>query len=103
MGNCLFNGVPEDVETDAIVIVDVSNRPSLSSNAALPDVIWGCSGSGVWKVELVISAAELAEILAEDSRTEELIESARTVAKSGGRRYSTSSRNGAVSEDLSVS
>ncbi|CAN1855618.1 hypothetical protein LINPERHAP1_LOCUS41785 [Linum perenne] len=41
-------------------------------------------GSGVWKVKLVISAAELAAILTEDSRTEELIESVRTVAKCGG-------------------
>ncbi|XP_008777743.1 uncharacterized protein LOC103697615 [Phoenix dactylifera] len=38
---------------------------------------------GVWKVKLVISPAQLNEILSQDSRTEALIESVRTVAKCG--------------------
>ncbi|XVF33086.1 hypothetical protein REPUB_Repub17cG0137900 [Reevesia pubescens] len=41
------------------------------------------NSSGVWKVKLVISPDQLAEILAQDARTEELIESVRTVAKCG--------------------
>ncbi|KAJ6955645.1 hypothetical protein NC652_006915 [Populus alba x Populus x berolinensis] len=40
-------------------------------------------GTGVWKVKLVISPEQLAEILAQEARTEELIESVRTVAKCG--------------------
>ncbi|KAK8588112.1 hypothetical protein V6N13_087060 [Hibiscus sabdariffa] len=39
--------------------------------------------SGVWKVKLVISPEQLGEILAQESRTEALIESVRTVAKCG--------------------
>ena len=39
--------------------------------------------SGVWKVRLVISPDQLAEILAQEARTEALIESVRTVAKCG--------------------
>lgn len=39
--------------------------------------------SGVWKVKLVISPEQLSEILSQESRTEALIESVRTVAKCG--------------------
>ncbi|EYU38117.1 hypothetical protein ABFS82_14G195200 [Erythranthe guttata] len=38
---------------------------------------------GFWKVKLVISPEQLMEILAEEGKTEELIESVRTVAKCG--------------------
>ena len=38
---------------------------------------------GVWKVKLVISPVQLVEILSQETRTEELIESVRTVAKCG--------------------
>lgn len=38
---------------------------------------------GFWKVKLVISTEQLLEILAEEGKTEELIESVRTVAKCG--------------------
>ncbi|XWS35949.1 hypothetical protein CRYUN_Cryun20dG0040600 [Craigia yunnanensis] len=41
------------------------------------------NNSGVWKVKLVISPDQLAEILAQEARTEALIESVRTVAKCG--------------------
>jgi hypothetical protein len=41
------------------------------------------NSTGVWKVKLVISPEQLAEILAQEARTEELIESVRTVAKCG--------------------
>lgn len=40
-------------------------------------------GCGFWKVKLVISQEQLLEILAEEGKTEELIESVRTVAKCG--------------------
>ncbi|XP_042519810.1 uncharacterized protein LOC122093528 [Macadamia integrifolia] len=41
------------------------------------------NGKGVWKVKLVISPEQLAEILSQEARTEALIESVRTVAKCG--------------------
>ncbi|VVB06562.1 unnamed protein product [Arabis nemorensis] len=44
----------------------------------------GRSGCGVWKVRLVISPEQLAEILAADLETEALVESVRMVAKCGG-------------------
>ena len=40
-------------------------------------------GRGVWKVKLVISPAQLADILSQETRTEALIESVRTVANCG--------------------
>uniref|UniRef100_A0A5B7BEB8 Uncharacterized protein n=1 Tax=Davidia involucrata TaxID=16924 RepID=A0A5B7BEB8_DAVIN len=39
------------------------------------------NSTGVWKVKLVISPDQLSDILSQDSRTEALIESVRTVAK----------------------
>lgn len=39
---------------------------------------------GVWKVKLEISPEQLLEILSQETRTQELIESVRTVAKCGG-------------------
>ncbi|KAL1206278.1 hypothetical protein V5N11_019887 [Cardamine amara subsp. amara] len=44
----------------------------------------GRGGCGVWKVRLVISPEQLAEILVKDVETEALVESVRTVAKCGG-------------------
>ncbi|XP_057440739.1 uncharacterized protein LOC130732766 [Lotus japonicus] len=41
--------------------------------------------TGVWKVKLVICPEQLSEILSQESRTEALIESIRTVAKCGNR------------------
>ncbi|XP_074317649.1 uncharacterized protein LOC141653708 [Silene latifolia] len=40
-------------------------------------------GGGVWKVKLAISSEQLLEIFSEEVRTQELIESVRTVAKCG--------------------
>nr|GMD10401.1 Ent-kaur-16-ene synthase [Ipomoea batatas] len=44
---------------------------------------YGYGSSGFWKVKLVISPKQLVEILSEETATEELIESIRTVAKCG--------------------
>ncbi|PON61146.1 hypothetical protein TorRG33x02_282920 [Trema orientale] len=41
-------------------------------------------GGGFWKVKLVIAPEQLLEILSQEGRTQELIESVRTVAKCGG-------------------
>lgn len=41
------------------------------------------TSSGFWKVKLVISPQQLLEILSQEGRTQELIESVRTVAKCG--------------------
>ncbi|CAN1157054.1 hypothetical protein LINPERPRIM_LOCUS27720 [Linum perenne] len=101
MGNCLFNGLPPPPaaettdDNDAIqVVAPVGSVTGHDRGIATPMRMWRrpnsearvprYGGSGVWKVKLVISAAELAAILTEDSRTEELIESVRTVAKCGG-------------------
>lgn len=43
----------------------------------------GGAREGVWKVKLVISPEQLVDILSQEARTEELIESVRTVAKCG--------------------
>ncbi|XP_054785319.1 uncharacterized protein LOC129291817 [Prosopis cineraria] len=47
------------------------------------EVVPRYNGSGVWKVKLVISPEQLSDILSQESRTEALIESVRTVAKCG--------------------
>lgn len=46
-----------------------------------PEVVPRYNSTGVWKVKLVISPEQLSEILSQEARTEELIESVRTVAK----------------------
>ncbi|XP_062091301.1 uncharacterized protein LOC133797421 [Humulus lupulus] len=48
-----------------------------------PEVVPRYNSSGVWKVKLVISPEQLSEILSQETRTEALIESVRTVAKCG--------------------
>ncbi|KAF5731998.1 UvrABC system protein C [Tripterygium wilfordii] len=55
------------------------------------------NSSGVWKVKLVISPEQLAEILSQEARTEALIESVRTVAKCGNS-VSSSSWKGSSSD-----
>ncbi|KAG7635294.1 hypothetical protein ISN44_As03g053990 [Arabidopsis suecica] len=59
-------------------------------------------GCGVWKVRLVISPEQLAEILAEDVETEALVESVRTVAKCGGYGCGGGVHSRANSDQLSV-
>lgn len=49
------------------------------------EVVPKYNSAGVWKVKLVISPEQLTEILSQESRTEALIESMRTVAKCGSR------------------
>ncbi|GMH00374.1 hypothetical protein Nepgr_002213 [Nepenthes gracilis] len=48
-----------------------------------PDVHPRYNCTGVWKVRLVINPEQLSEILSQEARTEELIDSIRTVAKCG--------------------
>lgn len=47
------------------------------------DVFSRYNNTGVWKVKLVICPEQLLEILSQEARTQELIESVRTVAKCG--------------------
>ncbi|KAL7126544.1 hypothetical protein ABFS83_14G195300 [Erythranthe nasuta] len=57
-----------------------------SAAAAAEDAVHAggkAAAYGFWKVKLVISPEQLMEILAEEGKTEELIESVRTVAKCG--------------------
>ncbi|GAB2291141.1 hypothetical protein Dimus_025398 [Dionaea muscipula] len=56
-----------------------------------PDVYPRYSGTGVWKVRLVINPEQLSEILSQEARTQELIESVRTVAKCGAGSFPPSS------------
>ncbi|XP_068635899.1 uncharacterized protein [Aristolochia californica] len=51
--------------------------------AETAEVVPRSNTSGVWKVKLVISPEQLTEILSQETRTEALIESVRTVAKCG--------------------
>ncbi|KAJ4847466.1 hypothetical protein Tsubulata_019171 [Turnera subulata] len=71
-------------------------RPTIEAATA---VFPRYNSTGVWKVKLVISPEQLAEILAQEARTEELIESVRTVAKCGNG-FSSSSL--ASSDQVSV-
>lgn len=59
---------------------------------------------GFWKVKLVISPQQLVEILSEEGRTQELIESVRTVAKCGtnGSSSSAVSSSGFFSDQWSL-
>lgn len=59
------------------------------------------AAGGFWKVKLVISPEQLLEILREECKTEELIESVRTVAKCGS--GSGSGMRGAFSDQWSLS
>ncbi|KAK7292875.1 hypothetical protein RJT34_15730 [Clitoria ternatea] len=59
------------------------NNDNMNHVWSEPEVFPRYNSSGVWKVKLVISPEKLSEILAQESRTEALIESVRTVAKCG--------------------
>ncbi|CAK7348633.1 unnamed protein product [Dovyalis caffra] len=59
------------------------NQRMLKRSSTEAEVFPRYNSTGVWKVKLVISPEQLAEILAQETRTEELIESVRTVAKCG--------------------
>ncbi|KAH8488889.1 hypothetical protein Peur_059484 [Populus x canadensis] len=59
------------------------NQRMLKRSSTEAEVFPRYNSTGVWKVKLVICPEQLAEILAQETRTEELIESVRTVAKCG--------------------
>ncbi|KAK9279495.1 hypothetical protein L1049_013174 [Liquidambar formosana] len=68
--------------------LDTPYRMSLDNQGILKrshdaEVFPRYNSTGVWKVKLVISPEQLSEILAQETRTEALIESVRTVAKCG--------------------
>lgn len=64
----------------------------------------GAGNVGFWKVKLVISPEQLLEILSQEGRTQELIESVRTVAKCGnGISSSASASSVAFSDQWSLS
>ncbi|XP_061353287.1 uncharacterized protein LOC133298064 [Gastrolobium bilobum] len=64
---------------------DKNNKNNNNNNNmwSEPEVFPRYNSSGVWKVKLVISPQKLSEILSQESNTEALIESVRTVAKCG--------------------
>ncbi|KAL2336268.1 hypothetical protein Fmac_010714 [Flemingia macrophylla] len=62
---------------------DKNNNNNNNSLFLESEVVPRYNSSGVWKVKLVINPEKLSEILSQESRTEALIESVRTVAKCG--------------------
>lgn len=62
---------------------DKNNNNNNNKMWSEPEVFPRYNNTGVWKVKLVISPEKLSEILSQESRTEALIESVRTVAKCG--------------------
>lgn len=71
--------------SDAMTPYRISvDDPRVEWKGSEPDSYRGRNHKGVWKVRLVINPEQLSEILSQDSRTEELIESVRAVAKCGG-------------------
>ncbi|CAO2835398.1 unnamed protein product [Amaranthus hypochondriacus] len=81
--------------------VDVGTR-MMYKNQPDPDVVPKYNGTGVWKVRLVINPEQLSEILSQDNKTQQLIESVRTVAKcgSGSTSNSCSSTSGVKTGSL---
>lgn len=77
-------------------------RMSFGKTPVMAALSGGAGGGGVWKVRLVISPEQLAEILAEDVETEALVESVRTVAKCGGHGCGGGVHSRANSDQLSV-
>ncbi|KAG7566648.1 hypothetical protein ISN44_As10g031760 [Arabidopsis suecica] len=77
-------------------------RMSFGKTPVMTALSGGAGGGGVWKVRLVISPEQLAEILAEDVETEALVESVRTVAKCGGHGCGGGVHSRANSDQLSV-
>ncbi|CAA2968506.1 Hypothetical predicted protein [Olea europaea subsp. europaea] len=61
--------------------MSVDNQGMFKRFSSEPEVFPRYNSTGVWKVRLVISPDQLSEILAQEARTEALIESVRTVAK----------------------
>ena len=78
-----------------------SSRSSGSSSSNRCTTKGGCS-SRFWKVKLVITPEQLLEILAQEARTKELIESVRIVAKCGVGGGISSAAAGIVSDQWSL-
>lgn len=98
------------VSTPYRMSVDTTPRMAYR-NQPDPDVVPRYNGSGVWKVRLVINPEQLSDILSQDNKTQQLIESVRTVAKCGsgtsnsGAKTSSSASAGSssISDQCSVS
>lgn len=78
-GSMSSSSVPASMYRMSVDSQKVLNLKRSADAEALPR--YNNNSSGVWKVKLVISPEQLAEILAQEARTEALIESVRTVAK----------------------
>ncbi|XP_021280882.1 uncharacterized protein LOC110414141 [Herrania umbratica] len=79
IGNNIISSSSSSVTTPYRMSFDHQRVLKRSEAEVLPRY----NNSGVWKVKLVISPDQLADILAQEARTEALIESVRTVAKCG--------------------
>ncbi|XP_009793334.1 uncharacterized protein [Nicotiana sylvestris] len=86
--------------TEALYRYSNSNSNSRSSHSQRKK---RSSGGGFWKVKLVISPKQLLEILSQETATQELIESVRTVAKCGKSGTSSSASSVGFSDQWSLS
>ncbi|XP_061361343.1 uncharacterized protein LOC133305216 [Gastrolobium bilobum] len=80
-----------------------SIEPFSSRNSASNSCSTGGGSSRFWKVKLVITPEQLLDILAQEARTKELIESVRTVAKCGVAGGISSAAADTVSDQWSLS
>lgn len=84
-GHVRSNSAPPQQVGSAAYRMSVDSRSS-SRSGGTKDIDAAAAlrrPGGFWKVKLVISPEQLLQILAEEGKTEELIESVRTVAKCG--------------------
>ncbi|XP_021748348.1 uncharacterized protein LOC110714176 [Chenopodium quinoa] len=89
-----------NVSTPYRMSVDTTGTRVVYKNQPDTDVVpRNDNGSGVWKVRLVINPEHLSEILSQDNKTQQLIESVRTVAKCG----SGNATNGGAKTSSSLS
>uniref|UniRef100_A0A803M372 Uncharacterized protein n=2 Tax=Chenopodium quinoa TaxID=63459 RepID=A0A803M372_CHEQI len=93
-----------NVSTPYRMSVDTGTRVVYKNQPDTDVVPRNDNASGVWKVRLVINPEHLSEILSQDNKTQQLIESVRTVAKcgsgnatTGGAKTSSSSSAGSSS------
>ncbi|KNA25011.1 hypothetical protein SOVF_010470 [Spinacia oleracea] len=88
--------------------MSVDSAPKVVYKKQQPDTVavprYSNKGSsGVWKVRLVINPEHLSEILSQDNKTQQLIESVRTVAKCGSGTTTSTVTGGAKTPSSSLS
>ncbi|MBA0853452.1 hypothetical protein Goshw_017787 [Gossypium schwendimanii] len=82
-GHLRSNSIPASLVAPYRMSCDYQGQGTLKRSHT--DVLSRHDDNGFWKVKLVITPEQLLEILSQEARTQELIESVRTVAKCGNR------------------